>query len=111
MRSINGRFEADAAAVPRQVLPMAGDAEEWMVRARVRAILKGHGRLVGEPWYSPAFHAERAVAEVIEVQGLEAGVRWAQSLAEQLAAERRAAGVPDGDGQVVAMAGSPRVDA
>ena len=58
-------------------------------------MLKAHGRLVGETWEAQADHAEQAVAEVIELQGLDAGRRWALSLDEELQAEREADGVMD----------------
>jgi hypothetical protein len=66
----------------------AGHPDEPTIRARVRAALKAHGRLMGETWDHQAEHAEKAVSEVIRGQGLDAGRRWAEALEDELSAER-----------------------
>lgn len=95
MNSTDGRSKGVETTRSRQLSSVTDDAEASLIRARVRAMLKAHGRLIGEPWDAQADHAEQAVGEVIELQGIEAGRRWAAALDAQLQAEGEAAGVMD----------------
>jgi hypothetical protein len=93
MNKTDGRLKGVDKAHSRQILSVMDDVDASLIRARVRAMLKSHGRLLGETWDAQAHHAEQAVSEVIEIQGLEAGLRWAMALDGQLKAEREASGV------------------
>ena len=95
MGTTDVRLTGVERARSRGVRAVTDDAEMSMIRARVRAMLEAHGGLVGESWDAQAEHAEEAVAEVIELQGMEAGRRWVATLEGQLRAERRAAGFED----------------
>ncbi len=95
MNRLIGRFEVDELAGVREAMSVAGRLDGPAIRAAVRAIVKVHGRLLGEPWNAQAVHAEECVVEVIACQGLDAGRRWALALHDELLSQREVVGATD----------------
>jgi hypothetical protein len=87
MNAPDSLLSVDGVAGFRGAVPVASGPDGRAIRARVRAVVKAHGRLLGEPWDAQADHAEKVVGEVMESQGLEAGRLWARALERELKAE------------------------